>query len=256
MDIRLGYDVKKLFIIALFFSSLLYAQTVTIALAANVSYAMNELQTAFYKKYPDIKLRMIIGGSGKLSAQIKNGAPYDIFMSANMHYPEALYKENMAITKPRIYAQGALAILSQRPRDLTQGIKIVTTTKIKHIAMANPKTAPYGKASMEALKNAKLYQKIKPKLIFGDSIAQTVTYTMTAADLGFIAKSALYCLEMKQFKKDKNWIEVDTNLYTPISQGIIITKHGSNNSAAKKIYDFILSKEAKNIFKKYGYNTP
>ncbi|MEN4053527.1 MULTISPECIES: molybdate ABC transporter substrate-binding protein [Sulfurimonas] len=246
--------MEKLFIIALFFGSLLYAQTVTIALAANVSYAMDELQTAFYKKYPDTKLRIIIGGSGKLSAQIKNGAPYDIFMSANMRYPEALYKENIAITKPRIYAQGALAILSQKPRELTQGIKIVADTKIKRIAIANPKTAPYGKAAIQALKNAKLYQKIKPKLIFGESIAQTVTYTMTAADLGFIAKSALYSPKMKQFKKDKNWIEVDANLYTPISQGIVIIKHGSNNNAAKKFYDFILSKEAKSIFKKYGYN--
>ncbi len=245
----------KQILLFLFFSSFLYAQSITIALAANVSYAMDALKTAFYQQNPDTKLRIIIGGSGKLKAQIQNGAPYDIFMSANIRYPEALYKQKIAITKPVVYAQGALAILSQKPRDFTQGIKIVTDAKIKHIAIANPKTAPYGKAAQEALQRAKLYQKVASKLIFAESIAQTVTYAMTAADLGFIAKSALYSAKMQHFKKDTHWIEVDTKLYTPIDQGIVILKHGTNNKAAKKFYEFILSEEAKSIFKKYGYTT-
>jgi molybdate transport system substrate-binding protein len=245
--------MKKLFIIALLSFNLLHAQTVTIALAANVSYAMDELKSTFCKDHPDTTLRVIIGGSGKLTAQIKNGAPYDIFISANMHYPEALYKEKVAITQPKIYAQGALAILSQRDQDLTQGIAIVTNKQIRRIAMANPKTAPYGQATLEALKNAKLYSKIKSKLIYGESISQTVTYAMTAADIGFIAKSALFSSKMRQFKKDKNWIEVNPKLYTPIAQGIVILQHAKSNRAAKAFYDFILSPKAKAIFKRYGY---
>ena len=247
---------KTVVLLILFCSSFLYAQTITIALAANVSYAMDELQAAFAQKSPNTKLRIIIGGSGKLTAQIKNGAPYDIFMSANMRYPEALYQQHIAITKPRIYAEGALAILSTKPRDLTQGIKIVSDAKIQRIAIANPKTAPYGKATLEALKNAQVYTIAKPKLIFGESIAQTVTYAMTAADIGFIAKSALYSKKMQQFKKDTNWIEVDKNLYTPIAQGIVILKHATANPAAQAFYNFILTQEAQNIFKKYGYNMP
>ena len=247
--------MKKLFIVAFLLSSLLQAQTITVALAANVSYAMDALKSAFYKKYPDTKLRIIIGGSGKLKAQIKNGAPYDIFMSANMLYPQTLYREKIAITKPKIYAQGALAILSQKQRDFSQGIAVVNDKNIKRIAIANPKTAPYGKAAKEALQNANLYMTIKPKLIYGESIAQTVTYTMTAADIGFIAKSALYSPKMQQFQKNKNWIEIDSKLYTPISQGIVILKHGKNNQSAQAFYDFIISPDAKTIFKKYGYNT-
>ena len=92
--------MKRVFLLFLFCSSFLYAQTLTVALAANVSYAIDELKIAFYKKYPDTKLRIIIGGSGKLKAQIQHGAPYDIFMAANMRYPEALYKQKIAITKP------------------------------------------------------------------------------------------------------------------------------------------------------------
>jgi molybdate transport system substrate-binding protein len=246
--------MKRVLPLLFFLSTFIYAQTLTVALAANVSYAMDELQSAFCKKHPDIHLHIIIGGSGKLSAQIQNGAPYDIFMSANMRYPKALYQKKIATTEPKVYAQGALAIVSQKPRELTQGITIVNDSKIKRIAIANPKTAPYGKAALQALQNAKLYQKIKSKLIFGESIAQTVTYTMTAADIGFIAKSALYSPKMKKFKKDRNWVEVDAKLYTAIKQGIVILKHGAHNKAAKEFYDFILSKEAKNIFKKYGYN--
>ena len=245
--------MKQIFVLVLF-SSFLYAQSVTVALAANVSYAMDELKTAFNKHYPDTKLRIIIGGSGKLKSQIQNHAPYDIFMSANMHYPEALYKEKEAITQPKIYAYGALAILSQKRRDFSKGIAIVTDPAIRHIAIANPKTAPYGKAAFEALKNAKLYEKIKNKLIFGESIAQTVTYTMTAADLGFIAKSALYSPRMKAFKEGVNFVEVDPKLYTPIAQGIVLLKHGKNNSDAKAFYRFILSDEAQQIFKRYGYS--
>ena len=246
--------MKLLFMSFLLLSSLLQAQTITVALAANVSYAMDELKTAFNKHYSDTKLRIIIGGSGKLKAQIQNRAPYDIFMSANMRYPEALYKTKEAITQPKIYAYGALAILSQKRRDFSKGIAIVKDPAIRHIAIANPKTAPYGKAAFEALKNAKLYEKIKNKLIFGESIAQTVSYTMTAADLGFIAKSALYSPRMKAFKEGVNFVEVDPKLYTPIAQGIVLLKHGKNNSDAKAFYHFILSDEAKLIFKRYGYS--
>ena len=245
--------MKKLFIGLLFLCSSLLAQDITVALAANVSYAMDELKSAFYKEYPNLKLRIIIGGSGKLTAQIKNGAPYDIFMSANMLYPEALYKEELARNKPQIYAKGALAILSKKKRDFSQGIAVVEDATIQHIAMANPKTAPYGKATLQALKNAKLYKKIKPKLIFGESIAQTVSYTLTAADIGFIAKSALYSPKMKNFKEGENWIAIEPTLYTPISQGIVILKHAKNIQDAQHFYDFILSDKAKSILKKYGY---
>ena len=244
----------KPFLLLIVLSSFLYAQSVTVALAANVSYAMDDLKAAFYKKYPDTKLRIIIGGSGKLKAQIQNGAPYDIFMSANMRYPHALFQEKKAITEPKIYAYGALAILSQKRRDFSQGIQIVKDPSIRRIAVANPKTAPYGKATLEALKNAELYTTVKRKLIFGESIAQTVTYTMTAADLGFIAKSALYSPKMKAFKEGVNFVEVDPKLYTPISQGIVLLKHSKNNSDAEAFYRFILSDEVKLIFKKYGYS--
>ena len=246
--------MKKIFLLFFLTFSLLHAGSINVALAANVSYAIDDLKTAFHKHYPDTEVKITLGGSGKLTAQITHGAPYDLFMSANMRYPEALYKNKIALTQPKVYAKGALAILSLRPRDFRQGINIVTNKNIRRIAIANPQTAPYGKASVEALKNAKLYKKVKSKFIYGESIAQTVTYAVTAADIGFIAKSALFSSKMQRFKKGRNWTEVDAKLYTPIAQGIVILKGAQNNPDAKHFYDFILSDEAKAIFKKYGYN--
>jgi molybdate transport system substrate-binding protein len=188
-----------------------------------------------------------------LTAQIKNGAPYGLFMSANMKYPQALYDEGLAATKPFIYAQGTLAFFSVKKQDFTQGIKLLTQKSISKIAIANPKTAPYGKAAFEALKNAGILKKIQSKFVYGESISQTVSYAMIAADIGLIAKSSLYSSKMSQYKKDINWYPLDTKLYTPINQGIVILKQGANNPEVKAFYDFILSKDAKIIFKKYGY---
>lgn len=233
--------------------SLLTAGEITIAVAANVSYAIDELKAEFTKTDPDTKLQVTLGSSGKLTAQIKNGAPYGLFMSANMKYPEALYSDKIAITEPVVYAQGALAYLSIKPLDYTKGISLLTSEKITKIAIANPKTAPYGKAAVEAMKNAKVYDSVKTKFIYGESISQTVAYAVTAADIGFIAKSSLYSSKMSQYKENVNWAPVDPKLYTPIKQGIVLLKYSNNNKEYRAFYDFVLSDKARMIFKKYGY---
>ena len=235
------------------FTNSLFAGTINIAVAANVSYAIDDLKKEFKKQYPDTKVRVTLGSSGKLTAQIKNGAPYQLFMSANMKYPETLYKDKIAITSPIIYAQGSLAILSSSPRDFTGGMKLILNPQIKKIAIANPKTAPYGKAAFEAISNFGLYEQVKKKLVYAESASQTVSYTVTATDLGFIAKSSLYSKRMSKFKKGIHWVEVDSSLYTPISQGLVLLKNGEKNSEVEAFYKFILSQKAKNIFNKFGY---
>jgi len=237
-------------VISLFFSVSLFASTISIAVASNVSYVMNVLLVEFHKSYPNIKVRVTLGSSGKLVAQIKNGAPYGLFMSANMSYPQALYDGNIAKTKPLVYAQGSLAYLSRKKQDFTKGIKLLKYKNIKRIAIANPKTAPYGKAAIQAIKNAGIYDEIKNKLIYSESISQTVSYAIMATDIGFIAKSSLYSSKMARFKKGINWVEVDAKLYTPIKQGVVMLKETNN---IKFFYNFLSSKEAKKIFKRFGY---
>lgn len=103
------------------------------------------------------------------------------------------------------------------------------------------------------MKNGGVLDAVKSKFVYAESISQTVTYAITAADIGFIAKSSLYSSKMKNYKKNINWSPVDPKLYTPIKQGIVLLKYGEANAEYKAFYDFILSKEAKTIFKKYGY---
>lgn len=248
--------MKLKLLLLVLLSTFATAETIKVALAANVSYAIDELKKAFNTLYPDTKVQVMLGSTGKLAAQIKNNAPYDILMGANMAYPEALYKENFAITKPLVYAQGSLALLTTKKFDITKGIESVSNEEVKKIAIANPKTAPYGIATTQALRSAKLEESVKDKFIFGESVSQTVTYTMKAADLGFIPKSSLYSPQMAHLKKGENWIEVDPKLYTPIDQGIVILKHGEKSYGAAAFYSFILGKKAKDIFEKFGYIVP
>ena len=245
--------MKKILFTLLFSAAALFAGEINIAVAANVSDAMDELKSEFAKTSPDTKVQVALGSSGKLTAQIQNGAPYGIFMSADMKFPQALYNAKVATTKPIVYAQGALAYLSIKPFDFKQGIKLLTSDKIQKIAIANPKTAPYGKAAVEAIQKAGIYADVEKKFVYAESISQVVTYATTAADIGIIAKSSLYSPKMSAYKKDVNWADVDSKLYTPIEQGIVLLQFAKENKEYKAFYDFILSQKAKTIFEKYGY---
>lgn len=247
--------MKKIIITLLLGVLSLFAGEINIAVAANVSYAIDELKAEFAKTNPDTKVQVTLGSSGKLTAQIKNGAPYGLFMSANMAFPHALYEDKIAITKPIVYAEGALAYLSAKKLDFTQGIELLKSLDIQKIAIANPLTAPYGKAAIDAMQKAGVYENVKSKLVYAESISQVVTYSISAADIGFIAKSSLFSDKMAQYKENVNWVAVDTKLYAPIEQGIVLLKIAQGNAEYRAFYDFILSKKAKEIFKKYGYIT-
>lgn len=248
--------MKKIYLLLWIMYTTLYGGEIKVAVAANVSYAMEDLKNAFKALHPDTDVQITLGSSGKLTAQISNGAPYQLFMAANMIYPETLYENGMAITKPIVYAKGSLAYLSSKKPDFSKGIKMLEEASIQRVAIANPKTAPYGKAALEALKKGGVYEKIKEKLVYAETVSQTVTYAMTAADVGFIAKSSLYSAKMAHFKEGVHWAEVDTKLYTPIDQGMVILKKGDENVEVKAFYDFMLSSKAKEILHSYGYMIP
>jgi len=247
--------LKKIISLSLLTTSL-FAGNINIAAAANVSYSIDTLKKEFNKLYPDTNVKVTLGSSGKLTSQIKYGAPYDLFMSANIKYPELLYKDGLAVTKPVVYALGALSYFSTRNINFSNDINFLKNKNIRKIAVANPKTAPYGKATLQALKNAKLYNQLKHKFIYAESISQTVSYCVTAADVGIIAKSALYSSKMALYKRHIHYKDVDPKLYTAISQAVVILKRGENNEEVKAFYNFILSQKGKKIFKDFGYLIP
>ena len=245
--------MKKIVLALTFLCSTIFAGTINIAVAANVSYAINELIAEFNKTNPDTKVQVTLGSSGKFTAQIESGAPFDVFMSADMKFPKSLFEKGLATTEPALYAQGSLAMLSSKQLDFSKGINLVTDPNIAKIAVANPKTAPYGTAAVEAMKNANVLDKVESKFVYAESISQAVTYATTAADVGFIAKSSLYDEKMAQYKENINWISVDPSLYTAIDQGIVVLKNTKEEASAKAFYDFILGEKAKEIFIKFGY---
>jgi len=248
--------LKKLVILfTVLLVNLSFAQKLTIAAAANVQYALDELVNSFKKDYPGLKINKIISSSGKLTSQIVRGAPYDIFLSADMKYPWFVYKKGYAVTEPKVYAYGVLVLWSMKNIPLKKrGIAILLDKHIKRIAVPNPKNAPYGREAIRVLKHYKIYERIKSKIVYGESVSQTNQYIYRKlADIGFTSKSTVVSPKLRNRGK---WIEIDKKVYNPIEQGVVLLKQGKNNEYAKKFYDFIFTQKARLILKKYGYLIP
>ncbi|WP_062057071.1 molybdate ABC transporter substrate-binding protein [Aquimarina longa] len=224
---------------------------ITIAVAANMQFAIKELS----KKFTDrtgIKCDLIISSSGKLTAQIKEGAPFNIFISADMKYPTELFTTGFTTRDPKIYAYGKLVLWSMID-SLHPSINTLNSSNVYHIAIANPKTAPYGSAALTVLKKQDLYKSIKDKLVYGESISQTNQFIVSkSAQIGFTAKSVVLSPKMKN---KGNWIDIDEDNYAAIAQGIVIlNKHTTIQNGAEKFYNFMFSTEAKKILTDFGYS--
>ena len=232
--------MKKLLL--LFLATFLFAD-VRVATAGNVAFAIKDLSKAFYNK-TNIRIVPIIGSSGKLTAQIERGAPYDVFLSANMKYPEYLYIHHKTLTKPKVYARGKLVLFAR------DGIKNFDDIfNARKIAIANPQTAPYGKATVEYLKNTHTYNKLKSKFVIAPNISTTFSYAMKVTNYGFVARSLLF--KFPNLNNKNHFIDLDEKLYSPIKQGVVLI---SNKPEAQKFYQFLFSDTAKRIFLKYGYS--
>ncbi len=225
-----------------------YGQTLKIAASANIQYPLGEIVEEFKKAY-STDVVVVISSSGKLTAQIERGAPYDIFLSANMKYPEYLYKKGITAGKPVVYAEGVLVLWSMKEIPLKkEGINILRKNYIKKISIPNPKNAPYGLEAVRALKNAGLYRQVRDKLVYGESVMQSTQYIYKKlVDIGFTSKSVVLSPKLKN---KGVWIEIDERLYNPIKQGVVVIR---KNFYAEKFLNFLFSKKAKKILKKYGY---
>ena len=224
----------------------------TIATAANMQFAMGDITQAFTEQ-TGILCETVVSSSGKLTAQIRAGAPFDVFVSADMTYPTALYEDGLTTAEPKVYAYGQLVLWSRIDK-LEPSIEALTQEDVNHIALANPKTAPYGLAAEEVLKHYDIYDQVAEKLVFGESIAQVNQFVSSgAAEIGFTAQAAVLSTEMKG-KGD--WQAVDTTAYAPIAQGAVILKHSEQSpNNAQRFYAFLFSEAGREILAKFGYVT-
>ncbi len=214
-----------------------------------MQFAMNELVTAF-EKTSQIKCQIVTASSGKLTAQIKAGAPYDLFVSADMKYPLELFESGFSSKTPKVYAKGHLVFWTLQDQPYPQ-IELLQSESIKHIAIANPMTAPYGEAAMKVLEYYDLKKTLEAKLVYGESISQVNQFILSkSAEIGITAKSTVMTPEMKN---KGYWTEIDSSAYSAVEQGVVILNH-SNSKDAQRFYDFLFSSEAKKILKEFGYS--
>lgn len=244
-----------MFIILLLADAKLSAQPLRVAVAANAQGVIKKLQADF-KRQTGIEIETIIGASGKLTTQIMNGAPFDVFLSADTEFPEKLFAAGFGLKKPKIYALGSLILCGQTNQDLKNWPKIITSTIVTKIAIANPKTAPYGKAAEQALNFYKLKDKLSSRLIYGESIAQVNTYIQTGVvSLGFTTEAFLY----EQSDKSKlKWVRVDQNSYEEIAQSVILLSYAKKDKLAQatRFYEYLSSPSARKIIGANGYHLP
>ena len=233
--------------------SLLAQPKITVAVAANMQYTIQEL-IAEYNKTDKTKIEVVLGASGKLTQQIQNGAPFDIFISADKEFPQKLAANKLTLETPKVYAQGLLVLWSARPNiQPAKDLKLLLGSNIKSIAIANPKTAPYGTAAEAILKKYGLYDKVSSKLVTGESISQTSQFIITQnADIGFTARAIVISKEIQGKGK---WVELNASDYPPIEQSAALLKHAkeTNEAAARKFFTFLYSAKAKAIYNKFGY---
>ncbi len=224
---------------------------VTIATSANMQYAMKALAKRFTDN-TGIPCELIVNSSGKLTAQIREGAPYDIFVAANMQYPMEIDRQGLAEAPPALYAEGQLVLWTIR-EGVEPSVEALASDEVAHIALANPRTAPYGKAALESLRHQNLLPVVSDKLVYGESISQTNQFILSgSAEMGFTAMAVVLSPQMKGKGR---WILIPREWHSPIEQGVVLLKKEKGpGKGAAMFYDFLLSQEAGEILVNYGYS--
>jgi molybdate transport system substrate-binding protein len=232
------------------------AEKVMVAAAANMAYVMGPLDAAFERAQPGVAVESEIGASGSLVAQIANGAPYDVFLSADLEFPRRLVAMGGADGASLVtYAFGRLVLWTTRPElGIASVESVVRNPRVLRIAMANPGTAPYGRAAEEALGRLGLADAARPKIVIGENITQAAQFVSSRnADAGFVAYSLVVAPNLKERGR---WIEVPAELYTPIAQGAVLTMRGASNPAARRYIGFLASRQARDVLAQFGYRLP
>ncbi|HLO65267.1 MAG TPA: molybdate ABC transporter substrate-binding protein [Azonexus sp.] len=245
--------LKPLLTVALILTSLTaIAGEVTVAVAANFTAPMQKIAGEF-ERTSGHKLILSFGATGKLYAQIVNGAPYEVLLAADDETPARLEKEGYGVAGSRFtYAIGRLVLWSPLEGKVDGEGKVLRDRGIEHIAIANPKTAPYGQAAVEVLQGAGLLDSLKSKFVQGENIAQTFQFVQSGnAELGFIALSQVW--KDGRIAAGSGWI-VPTSQHQPIRQDALLLTRASGNAAAKALLEYLRSPAARQIIKAYGYD--
>jgi len=229
---------------------------VTVAAASDLTYAMKEI-AANFEKSAGCSVRVSYGSSGNFETQIENGAPFDVFFSADIEYPRKLEAQGLASPgSTYLYGIGKLIlwVRNDSKLDVSKGLDMLRDPSVKKIAIANPLHAPYGRAAEEALRKAGVYDAVKDRLVLGENISQTAEFAETGnADAGILALS----LVLSPALKDKGrYFQIPDNMYSPIQQGAVVVRASKNQQGAQAFLDYIKTPAETAILERYGFVLP
>jgi molybdate transport system substrate-binding protein len=248
---KTSFRMLTLALFAAPFASPALAADVSVAVAANFTAPMQKIAVEFEKDTGHRAL-LSFGSTGKFYAQIKNGAPFEVLLAADDETPAKLVKEGAAVSDSRFtYAIGQLALWSAKPGFVDDKGEVLKQGAFAHLAIANPKLAPYGAAAVESLTRLGLLGSIEPRFVQGENIAQTYQFVSTGnAELGFVALSQVY--EDGKLKSGSAWM-VPAGLHAPIRQDAVVLTKGKDNPAATELLKFLKTDKARAVIKSYGY---
>jgi molybdate transport system substrate-binding protein len=243
-------------VVVAFLSQLCVAQEITVAAAADLQFAMQDIAARFQKETGKA-VKLIYGSSGNFFQQIPNGAPFDMFFSANLDYAKRLETAGLADSGSYYqYARGKIVIWVPKESkiDLSSGMQVLRNPSVQKIAIANPQHAPYGQAAVAAMQKEDVYEKVKDKFVLGENIAETASLVVSgSADVGIVALS----LALSPNMKDKGrYVEVPSGEYPPIEQACVILGSSKNKETARQFLSFIKTAAAADTLRRYGFDVP
>jgi molybdate transport system substrate-binding protein len=226
---------------------------ITVAAASDLAFAMNEI-AANFEKATGCGVRVSTGSSGNFLSQIENGAPFDVFFSADIEYPQKLEAEGLAAPgSTYLYAIGKIVlwVRNDSSLDISNGFAALRGPGVHKVAIANPQHAPYGRAAEDALRKAGVYDAVKDKLVLGENISQAAQFAESGnADAGILALSLAVAPGLKE--KGRFW-RVPENLYAPIQQGVVVIRASKNPQGAQAFLDFIKTPATAALLERYGF---
>lgn len=228
-------------------------EPIRIAAAASVRNALEEIIGRFQQTHPTARVEAVYGSSGKMATQIINGAPYDLFFSADMTFPQQLWTVGLAATEPAVYAQGRIVLWSTTLDASNLTLDDLTDASIRRIAIAQPAHAPYGELAQQAMIQAGVWEAVQNKLVYGENISHAAQMTQSgAAQVGIIAQSLAVYPELAVH----GHALIDARLHSPLQQGYVITRRGGDRPPVLIFADFISSATAQQILLAHGFELP
>jgi molybdate transport system substrate-binding protein len=230
------------------------AEKITIAAASDLKYCLEEVVADFRKAHAGDEVGVVYGSSGKFKTQIEQGAPFDLFFSADIAFPRDLLKASLAVGEVHPYATGRLVLWSKTIDAKTLKVADLTRADIRKIAIANPQHAPYGKRAEEALRAAGIWERVESKLVYGENIAQTAQFAESGnAQVGIIALSMVLGPEMAG---KGSYSLVPDGLHEPLEQAFVTTKRAADSTLAKAFADYMDSGQTRAVMVRYGFVLP